>query len=134
MPTVEPTGSAVYAGRPMTHGMQSWAIKRAGIWALAAAAVGVACTSHSASAQVVYQVDDGSASVNTAPIATGSQMLWGNVFTTQPGGELITEMQVAFGTITAGRDVSLVLMSDPNGDGNPADALPIRAQTPSTHL
>lgn len=74
---------------------------------------------------VEYVLDNGVGNINTGPGTTppNGQVLWGNVFTAQAGGERITAISVAFGTATAGTPVTAVLLDDPNDDGNPSDGV-----------
>ena len=79
-----------------------------------------------ASAQpVVYQYDGGSGSQNIGPPSTfNPDMLWGNYYLTQPGGEAITEVSVAFGNTFPSRanPVTVWVLSDADGDGDPRNA------------
>ena len=79
-----------------------------------------------ASAQpVVYQYDGGSGSQNIGPPSTfNPDMLWGNYYLTQPGGEAITEVSVAFGSTFPSRanPVTVWVLSDADGDGDPRNA------------
>lgn len=79
-----------------------------------------------AGASVVYQIDDGvgnlSWRINTA------ETTWANKFTTMSGANIIDKIQIAFGSHRGGLDqggqsVTVKLWSDPNSDGNPADAV-----------
>jgi hypothetical protein len=86
--------------------------------------VGVTC-SNSCSHQ--YFEDDGLGEVNAGPgTATGS-CAWLNQFTVANNLGTITTIDVAFGDIAVGNlngtPVTVYLWSDPNGDGNPADAV-----------
>ena len=79
------------------------------------------CTLGAAGQSVEYVLDNGVGNINSGPGTTppNGQMLWGNVFTAQPGGERITGISVAFGTAVAGTPVTAVLLEDPNGWTNP---------------
>lgn len=72
---------------------------------------------------VEYAYDDGAASVNTGPPSSfDPDMLWGNAFATVPGGEMITEIAVAFGPTFPSAPtspVTLWLLDDPDGDFDP---------------
>src|SRR5690606_16214903 len=51
-----------------------------------------------AAAAVVYRYDDGDGNANQGPpSAFDPDMLWGNYYLVQTGGEVITEISVAFG-------------------------------------
>lgn len=68
-----------------------------------------------------YVYDDGVSEFSVGE-AVDSYVAWLNRYTVQPGAEVITTIQVAFGPGTAGTPVTINVWSDPNGDGNPADA------------
>ncbi len=71
---------------------------------------------------VEYVYDDGSASVNIGPPSSfDPDMLWGNYFLTEPGGEVITEIAVAFGATFPSRPggVTFWLLDDPDADFDP---------------
>lgn len=74
---------------------------------------------------VEYLYDDGAANVNIGPPSTfDPDMLWGNYYFTEAGGEVITEIAVAFGSTfpSAGAGVTFWLLDDPDADGDPRDA------------
>ncbi len=55
---------------------------------------------------------------------------WLTAAVIQPGGEVITSIEIAHGTAPAGTPLTVALWSDPNGDGDPADAqLLVSAET-----
>lgn len=95
----------------------------------------VACTlgfsllSFQAEAVTLYAVDDGTGESGAGYSVAGARapLIWGNNFTTISGGERITEIQAAFGlpgsTSLDGTALTASLWSDPNGDGNPSDAV-----------
>ena len=81
---------------------------------------------------VVYQYDDGAASVNIGPPSSfDPDMLWGNYYVTEPGGEMITEIAVAFGGTFPSRDggVTFWLLDDPDADGDPRNATALASVT-----
>lgn len=89
--------------------------------ALSLASCLLSCTSP-LQAAVLYRIDDGSAElVRTAP--AGFDGLLGNLFSVEPGGELITSIEVAWGTpFDAGHapsatPIEVLLYDDPNNDG-----------------
>ena len=71
-------------------------------------------------ANVEYLYDDGTGNTNIGP-TFAAEMLFGNVYTARDGGEIITAIRVAWGTIPVGAAVTLALYDDPTDDGNPAD-------------
>lgn len=73
---------------------------------------------------VSYAYDDGTANVNIGPPSSfDPDMLWGNYYETQAGGEVITEISVAFGaTFPSGGPVTFWLLDDPDADGDPRNA------------
>lgn len=75
---------------------------------------------------VVYLHDDGTASSNMGPPSSfDPDMLWGNYFTVQPGGEFVTTLSVAFGPTfpsLANGPVTFWLLADPDADGDPRNA------------
>ncbi len=77
-----------------------------------------------------YSLENGVGNINTGPGTTppSGQVLWGNVFTAQPGAERITSISVAFGTAIAGTRVRVVLLDDPNDDGVPSDGVLLTSQ------
>ena len=69
-----------------------------------------------------YSTDDGVAEDGIGLSPSGA-LIWLNDFTVLPGQTIIDRVSVAFGASTpAGKPVVLGLWSDPNNDGNPADA------------
>ena len=75
---------------------------------------------------VVYLRDDGSASTNMGPPSSfDPDMLWGNYYTTDPAGAVITRLSVAFGATfpsLANGPVTFWLLDDPDADGDPRNA------------
>ena len=79
---------------------------------------------------VQYSLDDGDGDSNIGPPSTFSpDMLWGNYFTAQPGGQFITKISIAFGptfpSLSAGNPVTFWLLEDEDGDGDPRNAYAI---------
>jgi len=79
---------------------------------------------------VEYSLDDGDGDANIGPPSTFSpDMLWGNYFTAQPGGQFITKISVAFGptfpSLSANNPVTFWLLEDEDGDGDPRNAYAI---------
>jgi hypothetical protein len=71
-----------------------------------------------------YMLDDGVAE-NSVGLTGGGDITWGNRFTSMAGFETITAISVAFGTGATlnGQSITVGVWSDPNGDGNPSDAV-----------
>ncbi len=85
---------------------------------------------------VEYLYDDGTGNVNLGPPSSfDPDMLWGNYYLVQPGGEIVTEIAVAFGATFPSREtgpVTFWLLGDPDADADPrnATALASVAATP----
>ena len=71
---------------------------------------------------ITYSVDDGTIEGAFGP-SPGLPVTFGNRFTVVPGGETITSISIAWGNVVNGTPVTIKLWSDPNGDGNPNDAV-----------
>lgn len=89
--------------------------------------VAVAALSHAAlAATVQYSYDDGDGNTNQGPPSSfDPDMLWGNYFEAQPGGEVITQISVAFGPTfpsLANGPVTFWLLDDPDDDFDPRNA------------
>ncbi len=77
---------------------------------------------------VTYQYDSGTGSQNIGPPSTfDPDMLWGNYYLTQPGGEAITSVTVAFGNTFPSRanPITVWVLSDADGDGDPRNAVSV---------
>jgi hypothetical protein len=78
---------------------------------------------------VEYAHDDGDGDTNMGPPSSfDPDMLWGNYFTAQPGGEFITRISVAFGPTfpsLADGPVTFWLLQDVDADGDPRNAYAI---------
>lgn len=76
-----------------------------------------------------YRLDDGTGNFTIGPSQFDANMTWLNTFQAEPGRARITRVSVSFGDIfdndgVAGSDaVTVAVLDDPNGDGNPADAV-----------
>jgi hypothetical protein len=90
-------------------------MKKAIQFALALAVFLFASSSHA----VVYALDDGSADFG---LGIAPAMTFGNRFAVVSGGEVITTISIAWYSGN-GVPVTVELWSDPNGDGNPNDAI-----------
>jgi hypothetical protein len=75
---------------------------------------------------IVYRYDDGDGDTNLGPPSSFSpDMLWGNYYLTQTGGEVITRISVAFGPTfpsLANGPVTFWLLDDPDMDMDPRNA------------
>ncbi|MGP1309670.1 MAG: hypothetical protein ACTS27_05680 [Phycisphaerales bacterium] len=94
---------------------------------LALAGLAAAALSHAAlAATVTYAIDDGNGDTNQGPPSTfDPDMLWGNYFEAQAGGEVITQISVAFGPTfpsLANGPVTFWLLEDPDDDFDPRNA------------
>ena len=76
----------------------------------------------------VYQIDDGTAE-NSIGLTNGGDLIALNSFALMPGRNVITSIAIAFGSPGGtgvnlnGTNFTVVLWSDPNGDGLPGDAV-----------
>lgn len=79
-----------------------------------------------AAAPVEYAYDDGDGNTNQGPPSSfDPDMLWGNYFLAQPGGEVITKISVAFGPTfpsLADGPVTFWLLEDGDADFDPLNA------------
>lgn len=86
-------------------------------------------------AAVEYAHDDGHGETNQGPPSSfDPDMLWGNYYLTQPGGEFITKISVAFGPTfpsLAEGPVTFWLLQDDDADSDPRNAHVI-ASVPAT--
>jgi MYXO-CTERM domain-containing protein len=86
-----------------------------------------------AAADVTYSYDSGTTTTAVGPpgsFPVDPQTAWGNYFTAEPGGEVITTISVAFGpTFAAGREVTVWLFEDPDDDFDPRNAVPLTSTT-----
>ena len=77
-------------------------------------------------ATVEYAYDDGDGDTNQGPPSSfDPDMLWGNYYLTQPGGEVITEISVAFGPTFPSLEngpVMFWLLEDADADFDPQNA------------
>lgn len=90
----------------------------------ASAVVACSIAMCTAQAQTTYTLDDGSGNINIGPTFT-AEMLWGNYFYTQPGANVITEVQIGFGSYAVGAPVTLYVFDDPDMNGDPGNAIPL---------
>ena len=86
-----------------------------------------------AAAAVVYRYDDGDGNANQGPpSAFDPDMLWGNYYLVQTGGEVITEISVAFGPTfpsLADGPVTFWLLQDADMDLDPRNATALTSVT-----
>lgn len=81
---------------------------------------------------VEYAYDDGAAFNAIGPPSTfDPDMLWGNYFLTQPGGETITRLTVEFGDDfpSVANPITFWLLDDPDGDLDPRNATSVASVT-----
>lgn len=71
---------------------------------------------------VRYAYDDGVQEANINFVGAVLEFAWMNRFTVVEGGEVISAVEVVWGDTYPDLPAEVVLWSDPNGDGNPADA------------
>ncbi len=71
--------------------------------------------------EFTYVLDDGSAETNIG-FAPDVYAAWFNGFTVTEGHEQVGAIAIAYGAIAAGSPAKLYVWSDPDNDGNPADA------------
>jgi hypothetical protein len=87
------------------------------------------------SAPIEHARDDGDGDTNQGPPSTfDPDMLWGNYYTAAPGGEVITQLSIAFGPTfpsLANGPVTFWLLEDDDADGDPRNAHAI-ASVPAT--
>ncbi len=83
------------------------------------------CQFGAPSTPLVYAWDDGSKESNLGFVGATLDLAWMNHFTVQPGGEWISAIEVVWGDTYPGMPAEVVLWTDPNGDGEPSDALVI---------
>ena len=93
--------------------------------------VALGCWAQSAAALVTYSIDDGTAEDGVGEGGPyGGDVLFLNEFAVAPDGNVIASISVAFGSPNKAADnaaliglpYTVLLYSDPNGDGNPSDA------------
>jgi hypothetical protein len=75
--------------------------------------------------EVEYQIDDGFADTWVGSLYYGSSlgMFWCNAFTVASGSQVVTAVDVAWGSIFEGLPATLSLWRDPTNDGDPTDAV-----------
>ena len=70
---------------------------------------------------IVYALDDG---LFDGGVGTDQpHIAWLNHFVVQPGGEVLTGVDLQWGSVADGIAADLGIWSDPDGDGDPADAV-----------
>lgn len=95
--------------------------------ALAGLAMAAALASAAVGGGVQYAHDNGTVGTNVGPpgsFPVDPETMWGNYFTVQQGGEVITSISAAFGpTFPSDREVTVALFDDPDDDGDPRNAV-----------
>jgi hypothetical protein len=89
---------------------------------LAALTAGLALMLTHPAQAITYSVDDGTLEDGLGIIGGGT-LTFGNQFNVVPGGETITSISIAWAGVADGTPMTAKLWSDPNGDGNPSDAV-----------
>lgn len=86
-----------------------------------------------AAAMTVYSVDDGTSDITLGHGASGD-LLWGNYFTAIGGARVISEIEIAFGSINVpvGRAYTALLYDDLDDDGDPTGGLSLVASLVGT--
>ena len=75
-----------------------------------------------------FILDDGSGGFTIGPSEFDAVMTWGNYFDVEPACPWITEVSVSFsGSLPEGTPLTIIVYRDPDGDGDPTDAVPISA-------
>lgn len=78
-------------------------------------------------ASILYRYDDGDGNTNQGPPSSfDPDMLWGNYYLVEPGGDVITEISVAFGPTfpsLANGPVTFWLLEDADMDFDPRNAV-----------
>ena len=83
---------------------------------------------HHSPLDFIYQLDDGTAE-DAVGLTAGGDIISLNEFTVVPGSETILSVEIAWGTPAFfdpsldGLPYTVAIWSDPNGDGNPTDAV-----------
>lgn len=81
--------------------------------------------SASAASAYTYQIDNGN--YHDSWTFTNGNTTWANHFTTVSGNNVIDKVLIAFGDNSNqnmnGQSITIKLWNDPNGDGNPSDAV-----------
>ena len=70
---------------------------------------------------VPYAYDDGDSETNLGVVAP-VDFVWLNRFVVQPGGEIITSIDIVYANTLANQPTEVVLWSDPDQNGDPSDA------------
>lgn len=97
-------------------------------------ALGVASASHA----VIYQYDDGSSETDLSTSGPATfNVSYLTKFTAVTGGEVINSIDIVWGSrsnpnLDNGLSADVLLMSDPNNDGNPNDATVLASFTTTT--
>jgi len=94
------------------------------IWLVLLASCLVLLSSPWLHAAVTYSYDDG---VSEEVLGGGppqpADLWWVQGFTAQPGCDIITSIEIAYGRVASGRPVQLLLYEDPTDDLDPTDAV-----------
>lgn len=75
-----------------------------------------------------FILDDGSGGFTIGPSEFDAVMTWGNYFDVEPSCPWINEVSVSFaGSLPVGTPLTIIVYNDPDGDGDPTNAVPISA-------
>lgn len=94
-------------------------------WCVLGALTGVGASSAVAA---TYWLDDGTGESNVG-LRAGGSFMWLNHYTVRAGANKIVAIRGAFGPVPNGAAVTAHLWSDPNGDGNPLDAVSLASSS-----
>ena len=78
-----------------------------------------------------YMVDDGTAE-NSIGITAGADVAFLNQFTAAANLNVITDVEIAWGSVADGTAATVYIWNDPNGDGSPADATVVSSMATTT--
>ena len=84
-------------------------------------------------AATIYSVDDGTAETSVGHGNFGDFM-WGNYFTVVPGGNIVTELEIAFSSsgVSVGTAFEALVYEDLDDDGDPTTGLSLLTRLNST--
>lgn len=93
----------------------------------------LAMTAAASADPIEYVLDNGTMATAVGPPSSfpvSPEMMWGNYYTAQAGGEVITTISAAFGpTYPEDVEVTVALFDDPDDDGDPRNATFVASAT-----
>ena len=99
---------------------------------LPAAAILLSCTTATLAQCPHYVLDDGSGGFTIGPSEFDAVVTWGNYFRSAAACGWLSEVSVSFpGSLPAGTPITIIVYDDPDGDGDPANAIVVSA---ASHL